>query len=402
MKKANHLETWYENARYISSPLQINPVASRKKVDFIYHQLLAFFGKDYFEYVIGQDKPMDKISWLYSLLVNSSHKGCIGGLDQIAQLIAYAAQLSPELQKEMLDKRESPENLRTFFFELYIFHFLDRNGFPNQKKIKEGNQELEGSFVMSGKEFLFECRKVFLPKMTELDVIRRLLTALYKSIQQVKKHIPKGMICTIRLSKPVIGDHLGSFEHKIRTFIKGLNEAPFGISKIDYTVKDSFGDFEIVDYDEATIIELRSRKAYDLLLYLVPPTIAFAGQPIKHVVKIEGNFSLNRSAVYQKLEAALKEKKKQHKHSLYEHKVIFIDIEVFPEFRMGLFPKEDMLDENEVNRVYKKMRLNHILCIIRRIYQTEFPQTEVKVFAPEALLPEANQLKFLLEHSHTF
>ncbi|HVW96825.1 MAG TPA: hypothetical protein VHA56_12720 [Mucilaginibacter sp.] len=393
--KTNALEKWYEYNYLVSSPLQIIPTVSREKVQFIYNQLKSFFGIRYFDLVQVQDKPIHKISWLFSLLANDKSIGCIGALHQIATLIHYSICLDPKLRKELADKKNSPVNLRNFFFELFIYYQLDKYPLDNKKKLTEHTQELEGSMVIGKKELLFECRKAYLPNLSELDVIRRLVTALHAVIQRITKSTPKGLLLTISLKRPVDGTHFNRFEQKIRRFVDDLNNATDAIYGIDYFIEDNYGTFKVIDYDLATMVETKGKALHDILVYVIPSTTLNAEGMVYHQVEIEANFSLLRSRVYRKLEAVLREKKRQHRKSAFINKVIFIDTEMLPEFQMNIFPNGSMYDTTEIERLYRKLNMHEIVCIVRRIFTSEIPLTIADVFFPDDLQREALVIKQL-------
>ncbi len=81
----------------------------------------------------------------------------------------------------MTQLKKAPEGLRNFFFELFIYQCLDAKHIPNIKKPIINNQELEGICVLNGEQYLFECRKAFLPNIEVIDILRRLMQ--YVTIQ---------------------------------------------------------------------------------------------------------------------------------------------------------------------------------------------------------------------------
>lgn len=335
-RSINLLNSWQKNTYLISSPLSIIQKVSRNKVSFIYDTLLSFFGEKYFEIKPYSDKPIEKISWLFSLLSNNNHIGCIGALYELVKLIQYSKTLDESIQKELHDLKKNPQNLRAFFFELFIYNLLDKNRIPNKKKTLVGRQVIEGSFIISNNEYLFECRKVFMPKIQELDIMRRLMTDFWQYGKTMKKGM--GMICTINLKRPLSGRHRSHFETRIKQYFEDFNKLThLSKNKIDYFVEDEFGDFKAIDYDEATLIEVEELKKYDILFYIIPPIIPIPEQPNRYGVKIICNFSVYQSKIYKKLENVLKEKKEQHKNSPFKNKILFIDSETLPEFHMGLF-----------------------------------------------------------------
>ena len=251
----NLLNEWYKEVKLISSPLVIKPLFKQEKADYIYNTLLSFLNEEYFQINEYEDKPIEKISWLFSLLTNSKHLGCINALYEVAELMTYSKTLIPTIQQELQDLKKNPQNLRTFFFELYTYKLLDDCGISNNKKIVVGNQVIAGTCNILNTEFLFECRKIFMPNIQDLDVLRRLMKDFVSSIQnKIKGGI--GMICTITLKRPITGKHRSSFHQKIDTYFSKLNSLRRYNIIIDYTIEDEMGTFKAINYNQADLIEI--------------------------------------------------------------------------------------------------------------------------------------------------
>lgn len=146
--------------------------------------------------------------------------------------------------------------------------------------------------------------------------------------------------------------------------------------EIKYRIEDEFGIFYAINFDEASLVEIKNRKEYDILFY-IQPTNVMTKDGMRYIGKIVSNFSVAESKIYDKLKAVLKEKKRQHRNSLYNDKVIIIDNEVFPEFHMGLFHNEKSYDIKKVEQVYKDLNLQDILIIVHRNYAYDRPNVKV-------------------------
>ncbi|MBO3270458.1 hypothetical protein [Hymenobacter defluvii] len=387
MTSINTLEEWHKNALSISSPYLIKAIVSREKISFIYNELKNGFGEKFFRLKIGIDTPLDKTIWINQLLANKNHLGSIGALYHIALLIQYANTLEANIINDIKRLKNNPRNLRTFFYELFIFNILDRSNIPNQKKIVIGDQEIEGICTINGKQFLFECRKVFMPRIEDLDIKKRLMEVFYLKSKTMNKGI--GIICGIRMTRPIISSYRQSFEEKISTFFENFNKSD-GFNKINYVIEDETGLFNAINYDEASLIEAKGLKKYDVLFYLSPT--GNKGNMVHLVGGTQGVFEVTQTALYKKLENILKEKKKQHKNSIYKHKIIFIDTEIFPGLELDLFQTETSFDEEMLKNVYNKVCRDTILIITRRIYQKETPEIKVAAIYTKALESEANYL----------
>jgi|GEM_PF-3144834 len=200
----NLLEKWYEDARVLSSPINIRSKISRDKVDFVYNTFKEFFNLKYFEIKRERSGSIEKSNWIHYLLANTTHLGCYGALHQLAKVIEYSKGLEEHIQKELKNLKWNPKNLRPFFFELFVFMILDKNKIPNRKKYIVDNQEIEGTFRMLGEEYLFECRKIYMPGLEELDVIKSILDVFGKYGKTLNKI--SGMICMIKVARPIKGE----------------------------------------------------------------------------------------------------------------------------------------------------------------------------------------------------
>ncbi|MDH7464682.1 hypothetical protein QEG73_25520 [Chitinophagaceae bacterium 26-R-25] len=398
-KKINLLTEWYEEALQLSSSLAYEPKYDRKKVEFIFQTLITFFGPRFFEVKVGEDRTIEKISWIVALLSNNRSIPCYHALYDVCLLTRYVHTLDESIQNEFKDLKKNPDNLRSYFFELFIYRLLDVNQIPNEKKIVSGNQQLEGTCVLNQKTFLFECRKAFLPGIHELDTMRRLTIDLQMLGQNMKHGI--GMICCIKMNRPVSSRHHHEMLTKLQLFFKRLNEFT-STPKIQYRHEDEYGTFTAVDYDEATLIETKSKKEYDLLYYVIPPLAPIPGIQNHYRVKIISHFEVYRSKIYSKLESVLKEKKKQHEDSAFQNKIMFLDSESLPEFRMNLFQNQDMYDAELVREVYKKTGLKHILCVVIRSYNEQGMQLYIDVIAANHLQVTATKLQSMIRNYAVF
>ena len=394
----NLLSEWYQEAHALSSPFAFKTYYPRGKVDFIYKSLQGFFGLSFFGVSAGTDKAIDKISWLFGLVSTNKSIPCYHALYDVCLLIEYSKTLDDSIQKEMKQLKKNPENLRAFFFELFIYRLFDLNCVSNAKKVVSGNQVLEGTCELDGKTFLFECRKAFLPKIHELDVMRRILTGIWILGQEFPLGI--GMICTIKLTRPVAGIHLSDMTEKLRGFFKRLSEIKSRV-KIQYTHGGEFGILSAIDYDEASLIDIQAKKDYDVLYYVKPPRIPAPGVPDFYRARISCNFSITQSQVYKKLEAMFKEKKRQHRNSPFQNKIIFLDSESLPEFHMNIFQNDSMYNLEMINKAYTKAGLKGILCIVRRSYDADGPFVLADVIAPNHLQDAAGTLKSMLQEYYS-
>ncbi|MEZ2442796.1 hypothetical protein AB6805_13825 [Chitinophaga sp. RCC_12] len=397
--QTNLLTNWYKHSLYTCSPLQITPHVEIANIEYIYTGLSKSFGLSFFDVTVGLDMQNEKIPWLFSLFANKDHIGCLEGLYHLTQLINYLEGLDNEIQKKFRSLINSPENLRTFFFELFIFHLCDKNKIPNDKKVWENGQELEGTMTINNNVFLYECRKTFIPKRDELDIVRRLITTLYQLIPNISKYIPGGMIWSITFKRPILlkpGQYVTKFSDCVDLFIKRLNTFE-GIPDIQYEHDMDEGTFSAQNYSEANHFEIQNMKQFDIIVTQKPGT-----QHGHFKLNITGNFGVYRTKIYKKLENAIRSKKKQHENSSFQNQIIFMDNEEFPEFNMPIFPNDNILDVKEIHRIYDKLSLKAILIILRRQYHTTGAKYSSLIFYPDHLREEAKFLETAIENMNRY
>jgi hypothetical protein len=348
----NLLTTWYEHTMYTSSPLQIKPFTSREKIEFIYKSFSEHFGLSYFDVIVGQDRSETEIPWIFTFLASKDNIGSIGGLYLAATLCNYLTSLDLDFQKKFKRLKGSPEQMRTFFFELFTYYCLDKNKIPNQKKVLDGIQELEGIFTINKKTFLFECRKAFIPRRDDLDILRRLVSQLNQSVQKITKYLPNGMLWQIKFKKNSqisAGNLINKITKAVDQFIDKLNNWE-GIPEIQYHHELEVGSFMASDYTDADYLEITAKTDYDILLTVKP-----SSEPGRTIANIMANFSVFRSKIYKKLESTIREKKRQHEKSKHRYQVILIDNEEFPEFNMTIpFPMIAFLMRLKLKKYKKK------------------------------------------------
>lgn len=385
MPKIDLLQQWYQHGKYISSPFLIMPTLSRDTILRIYDKLLSAFGELYFIIEARQEKSIEKTNWLFGLLAKKQDINSIAALQEVAELIGYLESLEDCLKKDFNDLKKNPPNLRNFFFELYIYRLLDQHCIPNNKKPWIGNQPVEGICVINEKEFLFECRKAYIPDMHRIDIPRRIAIDFETFGRETPP--PTGIICTITFNLPLRAVHRDHYLQTIKRFFKLLRSDTISYNPLNYTVQNEFGVFQAINYDIASLIEVKNRKNYDVLFYARP--VGELSEFILLLPRAEYSFRLEQQKVNKKVESILKEKRDQHRNSPYEHKIIFIDSESLSEFQMGLFQDESMFDMEVIKGSYEKLCLDSIIFFTRRSFRGGTSRVLVDAIYPAHLEQEA-------------
>lgn len=373
----NLLEDWKQECYLLSSPLARNKQLERSDVNAIYKIFEDYFGLDYFK-IESPEIGVDSNSiWLFSLLANHNRPACIAALFETANILRYLETLSPSIQKKFKSLFKDPNQFRNMFFELYVYRLLDYNRIQNVKKPKEGEKELEGTCTINGKEFLFECRKLYVPDINLLDAMVYALEKLFLKLSALNKGF--GLIGTIKFKKPNDIKAKEIFNSKLSGFITGFNEQTF--QNIDYHHSDNDGELSIVNYNTANNIEVdKNFQQYHVVFKIIPPFNPVPGIPNHYTVELKCNFSIPQSKVTRKLFSAITDKKKQHADSKYPNKIYFIDSETIPDFTLPIFRMDSMFEEGKIKEFLNSFSENEIVCFIRREYMDDIPRISIKAF----------------------
>lgn len=335
-------------------------------------------------------------NWLHQLLVNTKQKGSFLLLLDYAKLIDYATSLGTEFFHRIKQLETNLDNLRSYFFELFTYRLLDNNGIENVKRTIEGNQEQEGRCNIAGSDFLFECRKLYLPGSIELDVKKYIATHLVMKIKQ-EFNVGIGVLITVRFKRVVSNKSKAIFREKIDRFFRKLEIQKGRFHSIDYEDQDDNGVFKVSDYSIDQRLELENDKGCDVFCYLAPPGIITPGVPNHFVFHVSTSFTKDNSQVTDYLLNKIKEKKRQHNTSNFTKQIFFFDNEAFPGVRMSLFPMAKSnfeINEKIVQTYIDESSSDVILCIINRNYTHSKPIIEIKTFCK----PHLNNIKATLQH----
>ena len=374
---ANYLEDWKKECYVLSSPLNIRTQLQRKNIDDIYKIFIEYFGIEYFKRESEENNIKLNSNWLHSLLVNHRHPACIAAIYETANILIYLKTLDSSIQRKFRTLFKDPRQFRDLFFEIFVFRLLDFNHIQNIKKPKEGNKELDIVCILNEKEYLCECKKLYVPKITLLNTEIFILELLYLKLGCINKGF--GFIGTIKIYNPNDKKTREIFEKKINNFFLNFNEKTF--HKIDYHDIDANGELSIIDYNTINNIETENKESqYDIIFKVIPPSNPIQGIPNTYHFDLKANFNLSQKNVINKLFNSLKDKKEQHKNSKYANKIYFIDNETSPGFEWPCFLGDSLFNEFEINDRLTMFSENEIFCFIKRNYLGEIPSISIKAF----------------------
>lgn len=382
---------WHQKASLnFASRFLLKARIEQGKLDFIRDTFLTSFSPRYFQIHPAREISSSKINWVKSLLLVPDRYSAVMALYEIALQIRYSKSF-PVLWEEFLRLRKNPINLRSFLFELFVYKTFDSSMINTVKKPVMGQQELEGYCTLNGKEFLFECKLPYIPGLDELFDVQRLMLDFFK---QGSNKVPlNGYIAAVFFQRPFKDAHRKELGQKISNFYKGL---PHGVDvEIDYVDPGKTGRLEVKTYTKKRLDEMKRQDKADVLFYLTPTGEINNNGAVKMEGKLVGRFNILRDEVYEKLEDILKKEKKQHPPEVFPRKILFIGSESFPEFQFGLFQIDNMFDLNRVVELCNKLKLECIVCFVRKYYQDDHPFIKVDVIAPPELMAEAQLIKHI-------
>jgi len=391
MEPRELLTEWHEKASLnFASRFLLKKLYEQPKLDFIRDTLMTSFPARYFQVLLGQRIAPSKINRIRSLLLVPDRLSAAKALYEIALLLKYC-QSSPGLWASLKELQQNPINLRSFFFELFIYKTFDDAGIPTVIKPMSGKQELEGYCTLKGQEFLFECKLPYIPSLDELFLIQQLMGVFQQYGYQ--KSPLNGYIAQIQFTRPIADEHREELEKKIKTFYDGL---PHGVvGEVDYSDPGGAGLLQAKTYTKERLAVIKKEKKAEIIYYMAPTGQVGLNGEVQMEGKMIGKWNILRDKLYKKLETILKAEKRQHPPEQFPYKIVFIGSESFPEFQFGLFQHENMYDLDRIVTLCNKLRLGSIVCFIRKYYQQNQPYILVDVIAPTELQDVAQIIKHI-------
>lgn len=388
----NLLSEWFVTAQRHTAVID-EPVISD-----IHDTLLKYFGVDYFIVEPNYDPQLKDLSWIWTLLSNVDNVSCMHALYDIAQLTKYLHTIDPDIIREFHELKGNAENLRAFYFELFVFRMMDNSGIPNQKKIVIDQQPLDATCTIDGQLFLVECKKNFQPDVGDWDVIRRLTIDFMKASRRFS--VGEGVICSIRLARPITGKQYHVFQQLIRECSSRWKVAPdFLITPVKVTIPE--GTIALDPFNEQLLKALEAESP-DVLCHTQKQGDFVEGKGQLYEVGVGFMKSVYNDELYKSLERSLERKHRQHKRSSIEQKIFIFDSETIPELHMNLFQSEDMLEVEKAKQVYEKLRMKEIVCLVERRYNETRPFIRGIVLTPPALKKFGETLIGIIEHAYDY
>ena len=387
----NLLDEWKKEFNWISSNLNPNKKCDRNDIERLVNIFLQYFGKEYFEISLEQNRTLEKTNWIFELLQQKDLSSLIA-LHEIGNLLKYSETLDEAIQKKLFSSVKSYKEFQNLFFEIYTYRLLDHNHITNEKKAWRGNQELEGTCKIGEKEFIFECRKSYSYDFGKLDALEGILKQIPLEISN------KGisMVGYIVIKRNYKGVKQKIFD-ALKKYSDQINSPAFSVQ---FCYSDGDCEFKTMPYSESLYVEWRSLQEQgklDIIVKVSPPFMKYPDNLNYYPVEIIRRFFVAQEMVTKKLLETINKKRKQHKASKDKNRLIFIDNEMGRNFRLPLIWTESSIDEKALQRELNKKDTKDVVCIIIRNYLVTPPKVSIKVFCKE----EFNETKRILEGMET-
>ncbi len=387
----NLLDEWKKEFNWISSNLNPNKKCDRNDIERLVNIFLQYFGKEYFEISLEQNRTLEKTNWIFELLQQKDLSSLIA-LHEIGNLVKYLETLDEAIQKKLFSSVKSYKEFQNLLFEIYTYRLLDYNRITNEKKVWRGNQELEGTCKIGEKEFIFECRKSYSYDFGKLDALRSILKQIPVEIN--KKGV--SMVGYIVIKRNYKGAKQKIFD-ALKKYSDQINSPVFNVP---FCYSDGDCEFKTMPYSESLYMEWRSLQEQgklDIIIKVSPPFMKCPDNLNYYPVEIIKRFFVTQEMVTKKLLETINKKRKQHKASKDKNRLIFIDNEMGRNFRLPLIWNESSIDEKAIQRELNKKDTKDVVCIIIRNYLVTPPKVSIKVFCKE----EFNETKRILEGMET-
>lgn len=388
--KANLLNEWFKEYRYLSSDLHPwGRIYRRKDIEWVVGVLSSYFGNDFF--VVPTEntsaKTIESSNWIHNLLV-LHRPSSILALFEICNLLVYLQKQDEKLQKQMRSTIRHIHKFQDLFFEVYVYRILEFNRIPVEKKAMKGNQELEGRCEINGKKYLFECKKPTFIYMPELEAFVQIIQEFRINFSKLQNG--KELVGYVQLKKDP-KQAKNEAVQKIKKFAK--NPKSFA-GTIDFHYESEFVKIRIENYDEVKYIEYTTQDLQPRVIFkILPPIVVVPDTENLYRFFIEYDFSAEHNKIIDKLLDALDKKRKQHSESKREGRIFFFDNEHLGDFKLPLLPISGIENDEKIMEYLNTKETEDILCIMDRNFLSSPPKIGIKVYCKD----ESEEVKKVLE-----
>lgn len=271
-KAEDPLGQWYLYACSVSSEFSIKQrIFKRGDVNKTYNILNDFLG-DSIKKKVRVDTKLNKINWLRSFLFSDDHLST-QYLIHIATLINFAQyKTSDKTFKDLKSNLQQITTFRSYLFEILTYKLLFENKIAYRESFIENGKQKEGTLSINGIEYLFECRKLFLPEYDNVINKLHIQTILLENLSNSKNYVfPNGFIIQVlnvehKTPEPHIVNQI--IKSNIKKHLRHELQNPITLKHEKFTIK-------IEKYNYARLIELEHDENKNILIAASKPEMAY-------------------------------------------------------------------------------------------------------------------------------
>jgi len=385
-KENTILQEWMKEFMFQSSELNPKKWCKRKDIERIESILNDYFGEEFFSKETVSRKSDNEVHLIFWLL-NQKTKTSLTSLFEYVHLIEYSMNLSTEIQKKLRSNIKNSEQFQNLMFEIYTYRLLDFNNIENEKGTRKGNQELEGHCTINDKKFLYECRKSYSVLKSIFKDILDIIDSLYSSMKVRNEYI--GYIR--------IKEFCGATKEELRKVFKDcFGQFRLKNAVIIYEYECKHLKFETKLYNTENLAEYNLISEDDLIKFrcYIGKENTQKGMNI-YQTEILPQISHNQKRITDKLIKTINKKRKQHRNSKDENRIIFIDCEINNYLNFPLLTSEQVIDKNEISDYLNSKNTKDIVVIILRNYLPVKPEIKIITFGDSEFENEMEKIREL-------
>ncbi len=397
----NILERWRLTINFEVSEYAIHPnsYVEKSQVDFIYKTLKDYLPEEFFIITPGFEYnliSLDHENWIHALLSkNISFTNVTGTVYQLYELslvVNYFEENKPELLQDL--KKHALENnfemFRSYYFELFTFYTLAKNNITLAPKKFEGNRELEGTCYLNGQEFLFECRKLFLPEKTLNDI--KLIKWVDLHFGRLMTGTPSEIIVSVVLGNDqenqYIKDNFISIMNAYLSKTRKLNHVPNNVWSYPENSDSPLITIRPYTPENRVIAEYDLREKIYNLLFTIPPSFIKPSGLNQVRITSQGVTNILTKKMGDVLIKRIEEKRKARRDSKFSHRLYLFENENYPGIHRALVSYEQFTDvlRAKVQTYINSKKTNDIIGLIFKDSDVgEIPKVHVEFFCREEL-----------------
>lgn len=399
----NLLTEWLKRVRLQNSDLSIKRMIRAPDEDLvtIHNFLDDFFGTEYFQadaFNMKSFKIMAKDSpWLLQLLANDDYPSLLQ-IFETCHILAEMESNHPDVCKQLKSNSRN-QAFRNYLFEAVTYHLLRTNKIPYTGKTVINGKEKEGFLSLAGKEFLFECKKLYTYQMPGIAFIFSIHEEFFRLWH--KSPVPINCYITISVNnEAVLRATRNAFDNAFKEFFQSVKETKNICFDKEIRINDNkpaVGRVLIEPYHEGIF------KNYTQTIK--ETAVCFAVQPYRpgtmddksihiHGTHILFKCNMLSSASVDFLISKLDKKRKSQSDMKHMARIFLFDNEIYRGTELSLFQSEETMDGTKLQEYVNSKDTDDIVCILfRKYFLSSIPSWGIKVFCKPALEPYKKEIE---------